>query len=507
MFAREGTSPISEAGMRLDGLNTRLERNEMSSPPPEYMNASFSQTLWETLPPLGYGLSLLYLIFAISHPFVLGWPAAKTLVALSLVTSGVAAILAYVIGRRGPRAELDNLLALVLVCLVLLNCTTHLLLTGDPKQTTNFILLIVGVGSFYVSARGLFFSVGLIVVVWLAAVLPLQSRQFVHYAFAIFTASLISLLARYVRMRALVQAIRARWDKEQQFALLRAVDAELLKANLELEVRVRARTAELEQEIEKRRAMERSAFEAEKLATTGRLAATIAHEINNPLEAVANLIYLLEMDTRLSPEAREHARVAQRELGRVSHIAKQTLSFYRDSGKPGKFDVATAVKEVIDLYGPKARARNLRIELLNPDAEIAIQGYLGELRQVMSNLLLNAIDASPDGAKIVVRAKQTRAAGRAGVRITFADRGPGIPRDLLGKLFQPFFTTKEQRGTGLGLWVALGIVTRHGGNIQIASSTRDVRHGTCVSVWLPAEATDVPYSGRRRFEQVESRAG
>src|SRR5512146_1180292 len=491
--------------MRLDGLNTRLERNEMSSPPPEYLSASFSQTLWETLPPLGYGLSLLYLLFAISHPFVLGWPAAKTLVALSLVTSGISAILAYVIGRRGPRAELDNLLALVLVCLVLLNCTTHLLLTGDPKQTTNFILLIVGVGSFYVSARGLFFSVGLIVAIWLAAFLPIHSRQFVHYAFASFTASLISLLARYVRMRALVQAIRARWEQEQQLALLRAADAELLRANLELEVRVRSRTAELEQEIEKRRAMERSAFEAEKLATTGRLAATIAHEINNPLEAVANLIYLLETDTKLPPEAREHARIAQRELGRVSHIAKQTLSFYRDSGRPGRFDAVSAVQEVIDLYGPKARARSLNVRLVNRDGEIAIEGYLGELRQVASNLLLNAIDASPDGGTILVRAKRT--SGKPGVRITFADQGPGIPRDLLGKLFQPFFTTKEQRGTGLGLWVALGIVTRHGGNIQIASNTRAERHGTCVSVWLPMESTDTPYPGRRRFEHLESRAG
>lgn len=502
-----GSHLASVIRMRFDGTNARFERDGQSSAPPEYMNASFGQTLWETLPPLGYGLSLLYIFFAISHPFVLGWLAAKPLVILALITSGVAAIVAFVTGRRGPRAELDNLLAMALVCLVLLNCTLHLLLTGDPKQTTNFILLIVGVGSFYVSARGLFFSIGLIVTVWVVAFVSIHSGQLVHYSFAIFTASVISLLARYVRMRALIQAIRAKWEQEQQLALLRVADSELMKANLELEMRVRARTAELEHEIGRRQAMERSAFEAEKLATTGRLAATIAHEINNPLEAVANLIYLLETDTKLPPEAREHARVAQRELGRVSHIAKQTLSFYRDTGKPDNFNVVAAVQEVIDLYGPKARSRSLTVRLFDGNIEIAIQGYLGELRQVVSNLLLNAMDASPEGATVLVRAKRARAAGRAGVRITFADRGPGIPRELLGKLFQPFFTTKEQRGTGLGLWVALGIVTRHGGNIQIASSTRPKRHGTCVSVWLPVESMDGPYPGRRRFEQVGDRVG
>ncbi len=506
-MVRTGRHAASVMSMRFDGPNARLDREQTSSPPPEYMSVSFSQTLWETLPPLGYGLSLLYIVFAIAHPLVLGWKAGKSLVILALITAAITGIIAYIIQRREPRAELDNLLAMVCVCLVLLNSTAHMLFTNDPKQTTNFILLIVGVGSFYVSARGLFFSIGLIVSVWFLAFSAIHSGELVHYTFSIFTASVISLLARYVRMRALIQAIRARWEQEQQLALLRKADTALLRANLELEVRVRARTAELEQEIVKRQAMERSAFEAEKLATTGRLAATIAHEINNPLEAVANLIYLLETDTKLPPEAREHARIAQKELGRVSHIAKQTLSFYRDSGKPGRFNVVSAVQEVIDLYRPKARARNLTVRLIERDGELAIQGYLGELRQVASNLLLNAFDASPDGGTILVRARRTRAAGRAGVRLTFADYGPGIPRELLGKLFQPFFTTKEQRGTGLGLWVALGIVTRHGGNIQIASSTRAARHGTCVSVWLPVESTDIAYPARRRFEHLESRVG
>jgi signal transduction histidine kinase len=475
------------------------------TPPDEYLRASFSRTLWESLPPVGYGLSLLYVIFAIAHPFVLGRQA-KPLSILAMVTAGLVAAIAYTVQRRGASAELDNLLALACVCLVLLNSVVHMLITHDPKQTTNFILLIVGVGSFYVSVRGLFFSIGLIVAVWLLAFSTLHSGQMVHYCFAMFTATLISLLARYVRMKALLQAIRARWKQEQHYELLRATDAKLLKANLELESRVRARTAELENEIEKRRAMERSAFEAEKLATTGRLAATIAHEINNPLEAVANLIYLIESDTSLPPQTREHARVAQRELSRVSHIAKQTLSFYRDSGRPGTFSIISALEEVIELYRPKARSRNLLVRLITRNGEVQVQGYIGEFRQVASNLLLNAIDASPPGETIVVRVRRADASGNAGVRITFADRGPGIQKQVQGKLFQPFFTTKEQRGTGLGLWVALGIVTRHGGNIQVASSTRAERHGTCVSVWLPVESTAVPYTRRRRFEHMAGKS-
>ncbi|MGE5109469.1 MAG: sensor histidine kinase [Acidobacteriaceae bacterium] len=469
-----------------------------AQPPDEYMRSVFSRTLWESLPPVGYGLSLLYVLFAISHPFVLGGRA-KPLVALALVTSATTAIIAYAIGRREPRIEVDNLLAMVFVCLVLLNSTVHMLLAMDPKQTTNFILLIVGVGSFYISARGLFFSIGLVVAVWVMAFLSIRSAELVHYSFAIFSACVISFLARYVRMRALIQAIRARWKQEQHLALLRAADTQLLKANLELESRVRARTAELVQEIEKRRAMERSAFEAEKLATTGRLAATIAHEINNPLEAVGNLIYLIQSDSRLPLDAREQARMAQQELGRVSHIAKQTLSFYRDSGQPTSFSVNSALEDVLEMYRPKARSRSLQLRLLARDGDISVQGYLGEFRQVASNLLLNAIDASPAGSEILIRVKGTNADGQPGVRVTFADRGVGIQKHLHAKLFQPFFTTKEQRGTGLGLWVALGIVTRHGGNIQVASSTRPERHGTCVSVWLPLESTETPYK-RRRFE-------
>jgi len=196
------------------------------------------------------------------------------------------------------------------------------------------------------------------------------------------------------------------------------------------------------------------------------------------------------------------ARLAQQELGRVSHIAKQTLSFYRESGKPSSFDVFGALQEVVELYGPKARSRNLKLELFAKDEGLNVEGFLGEFRQVASNLLLNAMDATPSGGIIKIRARVASGNGQRGVRVTFADSGAGIQRQLRSKIFQPFFTTKEQRGTGLGLWVALGIVTRHGGNIQLASSTRPDRHGTCVSIWLPMHASELKDNRRRRFETV-----
>jgi signal transduction histidine kinase len=193
------------------------------------------------------------------------------------------------------------------------------------------------------------------------------------------------------------------------------------------------------------------------------------------------------------------ARLAQQELGRVSHIAKQTLSFYRESGKPSSFDVSGALHEVVELYGPKARARSLSIELIAKDNGLTVEGFLGEFRQVASNLLLNAMDATPPGGMIKIRSRLASGNGQRGVRVTFADSGAGIQRQLRSKIFQPFFTTKEQRGTGLGLWVALGIVTRHGGSISLASSTRPERHGTCVSVWLPMHSS-AKDTRRRRFE-------
>jgi signal transduction histidine kinase len=472
-----------------------------SSVPNEFIENHLKQSFAESVRPVGYGLSFLFLFFALAHPYALGQKATP-LVIIAILSSIVFALIAF----RTEAANLSDgmvmLISLVFVFLVLANTVTHLLLTSDPKQTTNFLLLIVAAGSFYLSRRKLLLVIALIAGAWWISFDRLPSRaEMPHYVFALVTATVIAFLTVALRRRALVAAATSAWEQQQQLALLQTKDEELLKTNLQLEDRVRARTAELEQEIERRRNIERAAFEAEKLAATGRLAATIAHEINNPLESVANLLYLIESNPSLPEETIARAQVAQQELGRVSHIAKQTLSFYREIGKPSNFDVSSALREVAELYEPKARTRKLKLELITKDGGLTIEGYLGEFRQVASNLLLNAIDATPPGGTIRVRTKPSLTNGRPGVRITFADPGAGIQRHLRAKIFQPFFTTKEQRGTGLGLWVALGIVSRHGGNIQLLSSTRPERHGTSVSVWLPVQASEPADTGRRRFEK------
>jgi signal transduction histidine kinase len=473
-----------------------------SSVPPAYISSHLKRSFAESVRPVGYGLSFLYLFYALAHPYSLGQKAAP-LVAIAILSSIVFAIIAFRINAPDLSDVKVTLVSLVYVFLVLINSVTHLLITGDPKQTTNFMLLVVAAGSFYLSRRKLMSAIALIVGAWWVSFMRLPSRMDMpHYVFAMVTATVISSLTLSLRRRALISAAASSWKQQQQIALVQAKDEELLKTNLQLEDRVRARTAELELEIERRRNVERAAFEAEKLAATGRMAATIAHEINNPLESVANLLYLIESNSHLPDETLERARLAQQELGRVSHIAKQTLSFYRETGKPSSFDVSSALQEVVQLYEPKARTRMLRVELISRNEGLAIEGYLGEFRQVASNLLLNAIDATPPGGSIRVRTKLAACNGQSGLRITFADSGAGIQRELRSKIFQPFFTTKEERGTGLGLWVALGIVARHGGNIQMASSTRPTRHGTCVSVWLPLQSSETAEGRRRRFEKV-----
>jgi signal transduction histidine kinase len=473
-----------------------------SSVPAEHIESHLKQSFAESVRPVGYGLSFLYLFFAVAHPYALG-PRALPLVIIAILSSIVFALIAFRVDAPALPDSAVTLISFVYLFLVLANGAIHLLITSDPKQTTNFLLLIVAAGSFYLSRRKLTLAIIFTAGAWWFCFTRLPSRSdILHYVFALITATVIAFLTVALRRRALVAAAMSSWKQQQQLALVQAKDEELQKTNMQLEDRVRARTAELEQEIERRRDVERAAFEAEKLAATGRMAATIAHEINNPLESVANLLYLIESSPSLPMETIDRARLAQQELGRVSHIAKQTLSFYRETGSPSAFDVFNALREVIDLYEPKARTRKLKVELIAKAHGLTIEGYLGEFRQVASNLLLNAIDATPAGGTILVRTKAASANGLSGVRITFADTGDGIQRHLRAKIFQPFFTTKEQRGTGLGLWVALGIISRHGGNIQLASSTRPDHHGTCVSVWLPKKAFETAEARRRRFERV-----
>ncbi|HYW36614.1 MAG TPA: PAS domain S-box protein [Terriglobales bacterium] len=222
---------------------------------------------------------------------------------------------------------------------------------------------------------------------------------------------------------------------------------------------------------------------SEKLATAGRLAASIAHEINNPLEAVINLLYLARHD---SSHAGEYLTLAEQEVGRVAQLAQQTLGFVRDASSPGSMDPAAIMDEILQLYSRKLEGRQIHVTRRYRSL-CQISGYSGELRQLLANLLVNAVEAMADGGSLQVRVATGRdwSNGREGVRITVADNGSGIPRDKLRQIFEPFYTTKKDTGTGLGLWVSLGIVQKHGGSIRVRSRTDGRATGTVFSIFLP----------------------
>jgi len=226
--------------------------------------------------------------------------------------------------------------------------------------------------------------------------------------------------------------------------------------------------------------------QSEKLAAVGRLASSIAHEINNPLEAITNLLYLMESDQNMQTDTREFLATAQSELARVSHIATQTLAFQRQSTHLLPVRPSEIISSVMSLYSTRLSRPGITIER-QCRSDMAIRAYPGELRQVFSNLVHNALDAIGQEGRIIIRERACTdvRTGEAGVRITIADSGHGISRQVGARLFEPFFSTKPSTGTGLGLWVSRQIIEKHRGSIRMRSSTDSARHGTAFSVFLP----------------------
>jgi PAS domain S-box-containing protein len=218
----------------------------------------------------------------------------------------------------------------------------------------------------------------------------------------------------------------------------------------------------------------------EKLSAAGRLAASIAHEINNPLEAVTNLLYLARSSR---DQTQEFLAMADEELARVTHLTKQTLGFYRDDGAPAAVNISALVESVLNIYQSKLKGKQIRV-VKELRAETELSTVAGEVRQVLSNLVANAIDAAPTQGVITIRTKPVCANGTGvpGIQVTVADNGSGIDAALKSKIWEPFFTTKKDVGTGLGLWVSKQIIEKHGGSIRFRSSN----HGTLFVVFLPS---------------------
>ncbi len=239
-------------------------------------------------------------------------------------------------------------------------------------------------------------------------------------------------------------------------------------------------------DVTERKLAEDTLRKTEKLAATGRLAATIAHEINNPLEAVTNLLYLMRTDPH---NHEKYLQMAEQELQRVAHLTKQTLGFYRESSRAVDTNLAALLNEVIAIYGARLMPRRIAVEK-KLDLTCQVVAYPGELRQVLSNLVANASDAMPEGGRLLVRLRPARdpKTGTNGAMITVADNGTGMDAAVMRRIYEPFFTTKEDVGTGLGMWVTKGIVDKHGGRLRIRSRTAGPSRGTVFTLFLPHTA-------------------
>ena len=270
------------------------------------------------------------------------------------------------------------------------------------------------------------------------------------------------------------------------FLLERPIRPETLVSTLEIALRGRQRQYQIRDQIQQYALAQAALLRSEKLAVTGRLAASIAHEINNPLEAVTNILYL--MHGNLSPEQRkQYLAEAEQELARVTEITKQTLRFYREPSQPTATDVSTVLDSVLRLHGSRLKAAGVQVNREIPSETATVLSTPGELRQILANIIGNATDAMRHGGCLRIRIanrKQLQPGGGC-VHLTIADNGTGIPPDVLPTIFEPFVTTKGETGTGLGLWVTSEIVKKNGWKIRVRSSKNPGRRGTVFSLTIP----------------------
>ena len=248
-------------------------------------------------------------------------------------------------------------------------------------------------------------------------------------------------------------------------------------------------------EITHQKKSELALIQSEKLAAVGRLASSISHEINNPLEAITNLLFLIDMDQNLPESIKTYVHMAQSELGRVSQIVTQTLRFHRQAVKPTQVTAAELVDAVLNLYQGRLTNSGIRVEA-DYASNTRILCFENDIRQVLNNLIANAIDAMRGGGRLLVRAHDvtevnhktqdaSHTTPHSGIRITIADTGHGMPPAVRARIFEPFYTTKDLNGTGLGLWISSGIVAHHQGRLTVRSSQSLAHQGTVFSLFLP----------------------
>ncbi len=255
-------------------------------------------------------------------------------------------------------------------------------------------------------------------------------------------------------------------------------------------LRSRSRQYEVQRIMNEQEQTALAMMQSEKLVAVGRLASSIAHEINNPLEAVTNLLYLMQGEPNLPQAARDYLQTADRELARVSQIASQTLRFHRQSTSATLVRPESLLNEVLEIY--KTRLTNSHVSITRQyQADLQVTCYEGDIRQVLSNLVGNAFDVMRNGGALRLRTRELTwwATGERGVMFTVADDGSGMNEVTQKRLFEAFYSTKGIQGTGLGLWISKRIVHKHRGHVLVRSRMEN-GHGTVFQVWLPYALAD-----------------
>ncbi|GAC1651506.1 MAG: hypothetical protein NVS9B15_11770 [Acidobacteriaceae bacterium] len=282
------------------------------------------------------------------------------------------------------------------------------------------------------------------------------------------------------------EALRASGRWEGNLRQRRKTGEEIIVASRHAIQKGSSAVLEINRDITAQLLAEEARRRNDRLAAMGKLAGIVAHEINNPLEAITNAFYLLRDHASLDDEARYYAKLADEELARVSHITKQTLSFYRESQRSVPLEISELLDNVLELQHRPMQMANISIEKCYFTKGL-IHGFPSELKQVFMNLVSNAMQAMPEGGRmrVCIRDAAARNGRPAGVQVFISDTGTGITPENAKRLFEPFFTTKSTKGTGLGLWISRGIVQKHDGTLRFRSVFGNGRTVTTFKISLP----------------------